>query len=54
MDTIVNIIAQAPVYIAAVVGVLTAIIGLCMLIPGDQPEKFLKGVVDVLAKFSKK
>lgn len=54
MEQIAAILMQAPVYIAAVVGVLTAVIGLCMLIPGEQPEKALKSFVDFLSKFSKK
>jgi hypothetical protein len=34
--------------------VLTGLIGLFMLIPGDQPEKALQAVLDLLKKFSKK
>lgn len=54
MELMIQILQQAPVYIAAVSGVLVALIGLFMLIPGEQPEKALKSVVDLLAKFSKK
>lgn len=32
---------------------LNTLIGIFMLIPGDQPEKFLQGVVDFLKKFSR-
>lgn len=46
--------ANGPQFISAVVAVLTAVIALCLMIPGDQPEKFLQGIVDFLAKFSKK
>lgn len=46
--------ANYALIIAALVGVLTALIGLFMLIPGEQPEKFLQSVVDFLAKFSVK
>lgn len=34
--------------------VLTGLIGLSMLIPGDQPEKALQSILDVIKKFSKK
>lgn len=54
MEQIVQILQQAPVYIAALIGVLTALIGLFMLVPGEQPEKAMQSVVDFLAKFSKK
>lgn len=48
------IIEKGPMVLSAIVGVLTALIALFMLIPGDQPEKSLQKVVDFLAKFSKK
>lgn len=38
----------------AVVGILSGIIVIALMIPGEQPEKALKAVVDFLAKFSKK
>lgn len=54
MDQIIAIIAQLPAYLNAVVAVLTAVIALCMLIPGEQPEKALKKVVEVIEKLSRK
>lgn len=48
------ILEHGPAVISAVLGVLTALIGLFMLIPGEQPEKALKAIVDVVAKFSRK
>jgi hypothetical protein len=41
-------------YVAAVNGVLLALIALFLLIPGEQPEKILQKIVDVLGKLSKK
>lgn len=38
----------------AVSGLLTAVIVIALMIPGEQPEKFLQSVVDFLQKFSKK
>lgn len=38
----------------ALLALLGAVIGICLLIPGDQPEKALQGVVDFLKKISNK
>lgn len=48
------IIANYQVVISALVAVLGGLITIFLLVPGDQPEKFLKTVVDFLAKFSVK
>lgn len=41
--------------IAGLVGlILTGLIGIAMLIPGEQPEKALQSVLDFIKKFSKK
>lgn len=48
------IVANWSVVLGAVMGLLSAVIGLALLIPGDQPEKALQGVLDFLSKFSKK
>lgn len=45
-------IASGPNLISAVVAVLSAMIALALLIPGDQPEKALQSAVDFLKKFS--
>lgn len=39
--------------VGVVTVILNALIGVCLLIPGDQPEKFLQQVVDFLKKFSR-
>lgn len=58
MDTVLSIgkwiVDHYQAVLLGVSGVLTGIIGICMLIPGEQPEKALQGVVDFIAKFSKK
>ena len=43
-----------PDVVAAVVAVLTGVIGIAMLIPGEEPEATLKKVADWLAQFSRK
>jgi len=48
------IVLNYQIIITGVMGILMGVITICMLIPGEQPEKFLQGVVDFLAKFSKK
>ena len=40
--------------LAAVTGFLAGLIGICLLVPGDQPEKALQGILDFLSKFSRK
>lgn len=58
MDVVIKIVnwlvANYQVCITALVGILSGIIAICMLIPGEQPEKALQGIVDFLSKFSKK
>lgn len=40
--------------LAALNALLLGVIAICVMIPGEQPEKFLQGVVDFIAKFSRK
>ena len=40
--------------IAALVALFSGVIAVALLIPGEQPEKTLQGIVDFLSKFSKK
>lgn len=40
--------------LGATTALLSGVVAICMLIPGEQPEKFLQGVLDFLAKFSRK
>lgn len=48
------VIASGPNFVASVIAMIGFLIALFSLIPGEQPEKALQGVVDFLAKFSKK
>jgi hypothetical protein len=48
------VVEKAPEYLAAIDAVILAAIALCLLIPGEQPEKALRAVADMLAKFSRK
>lgn len=58
MDVVFQLIAWAtangPQFVTAIVSVLSAVIALALLVPGEQPEKFLQGIVAFLSKFSKK
>ena len=40
--------------LGALTGVCTALVTFFALIPGDQPEKAIKGVANFLSKFSRK
>lgn len=48
------IMEKGPAVLSAVIALLSAIIGICLLIPGEQPEKALQSVVDFLTKLSRK
>ena len=48
------VIQYGPDLVASVVAILSGVIGISLLIPGEQPEKALQAVVDFLSKFSKK
>lgn len=58
MATVMNIInwliGHYQVIIASVIALLTALIAVFLMIPGEQPEKAMQGIVDFLTKFSKK
>jgi len=41
-------------FLGALTAVLSALIALFLLIPGEQPEKALQAIVDFLKKFSVK
>ena len=41
-------------WLGAVTALLGAVIAICQLIPGDEPENTLQKIVDFLAKFSRK
>lgn len=56
MENIINFVASQDwlAWVGAVTALLTAVIAVCQLIPGDQPEKSLQAVVDFLSRFSRK
>ena len=54
MEWVMELWAALPVWVPKVEALLVAIIAICMLIPGDQPEKALQKAVDLIKKFSKK
>ena len=54
MEVINWVLANYQAVISGIVATLGGIIAICLLIPGEQPEKFLQSVVDFIAKFSKK
>jgi hypothetical protein len=48
------LVAHGPEIVSAVMALLSGVIAVSLLIPGEQPEKALQGVVEFLKKFSKK
>lgn len=56
MENIIHLVQSVDLFawIGAITALLTAVIAIAQLIPGDQPEKSLQAIVDFLAKFSKK
>jgi hypothetical protein len=53
MDLI-SLIGKVQEVVGMVSLVLTGLIGIALLIPGEQPEKALQSVLDFIKKFSKK
>ena len=58
IDVFQFIVANGPQFIAAFVGVSAALVALfhaviavALIVPGEQPEKFLQGCLDKLQKF---
>ena len=58
METLIKvgtwIVGNYQAVLSGIVMVLTGVIAISLLIPGDQPEKLLQKVVDFLTKFSRK
>lgn len=54
MSVINYVLANWQSILSAIVALLSGLIAISLLIPGDQPEKALQGVVDFLSKFSVK
>ena len=56
MEQILTFVQSQDVFawVGALVALLSAVIAVASLIPGEQPEKFLQSVVGVLSKFSRK
>ncbi len=48
------LLAHGPEIVSAIVAILSGIIAISLMIPGEQPEKALKKVVALLEKVSAK
>lgn len=51
---IMQLMGQAQNIVGGIVMIVNGLIIVAMIIPGEQPEKFLHGIADFLSKFSKK
>lgn len=56
MENLIHIVQNVDLFawIGAITALLTAVIAIAQLIPGDQPEATLQKIVDFLSKFSRK
>lgn len=58
METILKagewLVVFGPEVVTAIVAMLSGVIGIALLVPGEEPEKTLKSVSDWLAQFSRK
>lgn len=54
MANLAKFISMLPQYLNLALALLTAVIAIALVIPGEQPEKALSAVVEFLKKFSKK
>ena len=56
MENLIHLVQNVDLFawIGAITALLTAVIAIAQLIPGDQPEATLQKVVDFLSKFSRK
>lgn len=54
LDAVQWALANYQAVLAAVIALLSGMIAVALIIPGDQPEKALQGIVDFLSKFSRK
>jgi hypothetical protein len=58
MEMLINVgkwlVQYGPELLAAIVLILSGVMGVFMLVPGEQPEKTLQKILDFLKKFSKK
>ena len=56
MENLIHFVQSVDLFawLGAITALLGAVIAICQLIPGDEPENTLQKVVDFLAKFSRK
>lgn len=58
MQTVLDIVnfvaAHAGAIVGGVLGLFTSALAIALIVPGEQPDKFLQGVVDFVSKFSRK
>lgn len=54
MEVVNFIVAHGLEILGACMLILSGVLGIALVIPGDQPDKFLQGAIDFLKKFSVK
>lgn len=54
MEVVQYIMANGADMLSAVIALLSGIMAVALMIPGEQPEKALQSIINVLKKLSKK
>lgn len=54
MELVTWLIVNLPAILGYAAAILTGLIGIFMLVPGDEPEATMRKIVDMIEKFSKK
>lgn len=54
MEWLTWLLANYQLLLTSIIAVLTAVIAVALIVPGEQPEKMIQGWVDFLSKFSRK
>lgn len=54
LDGLAKFLGNLPLYLSLLVAFVGAALGIALVIPGDQPDKFLQSLVDFLKKLSVK
>jgi len=54
MEKLSYVIDNLPAVITSVVAILGGVYAIALIVPGEQPDKFIKSILDLTKKFSRK
>ena len=52
MDAVLKILGDLPMYLGLITGVFASVLAVALVIPGEQPDKFLQSGLDFIKKLS--